>query len=109
MGVPQSNSRFLLPTTLSSLAARDARLKRKKLLEEVAKRRKEIYKRFSKKLRQTTASYEQQTPLNFPLDNAFLVALCLLYAQGRVHQIPGQKKPPRARRTNPSVLPRSIK
>jgi len=44
--------------TLSSLAAKDARLKRKKVLEEVAKRRKLLYQRFREKMKQSQLSSE---------------------------------------------------
>ncbi len=40
-------------TTLPSLAAIEAREKQKRLLEEVQKRRKEIYKRFREKMKQS--------------------------------------------------------
>ena len=49
-----SNYHLTPLTTLSSLAAKDAREKRKKLLEEVKQRRKIIYARFRQRMQQAS-------------------------------------------------------
>jgi hypothetical protein len=56
MQAPMSNYQLTPLTTLPSLAVKDTKEKRRKLLEEVRQRRKIIYQRFRQRMQHTSTT-----------------------------------------------------